>query len=429
MTLRIMIACCMAGGSALGGAAQAQTLPDALASAYRTNPQLQAQRRETRVAQEQLSQARGQGRPQVELTGQYGYDNTQTNVPFNPNEGERQIGSAAFEASQPLYTGGRVGAGIRQARAGISVADAEEESLVQDIFLQTVTAYVDVRRDREALRIQESSVGLLEEQLRAARDRFDVGEVTRTDVAQAEARYEGAIANRAAAAAQLEASRATYMFLVGELPQELMPPPPAPDLPPTFELAVDVAKAQNPDVLAAQMNEEVAQEGIAAARANFNPELSLVALANATRIFEQDFTNTQFGLVAQARIPLYQGNIVQSQVREARLNREAARDATDNAERQVVAEVSQAWYSHIAALRAIEASRRQAEAAQIAFEGGQEELAVGVRTTLDVLDQEQDLLEARLQVVEAERDAYVAAHDLLRAMGALTPANLGLAVR
>ena len=418
------------------GQASGQTLEDALFEAENSNPQLQSQRQQKRISEEQLKIAKGARLPTVEVTGQYGPETIQTNRSLVLDQGGRQIASTSLQATQPIYAGGRIKAGILEARAGIGASRAQLEAVRQDMYLNVVTAYLDVRRDRETIGIRESSVGLLTEQYQAAQDRFDVGEITRTDVAQAEARLESAKANLAAAVAQAEGSIANYEFFVGEVPGELAPPPHVKNLPTSFDEALAIAFENNPDIEVAKFNERAAEQRVKAARASLRPELNIVASAAVQGTLNQpdspdspfapggptpNFLDRNVSAFAQARIPIYQGGVARSQVRSAKLSRSQARLDIEVMRRQTVAQVSQSWHSYRSALIGIEASKRQVKAAEVAYEGGVEELAVGVRTTLDVLDQEQDLLDARLGVSIAERDAYVASSQLLRAMGALTP--------
>ena len=413
---------------ALAGQASGETLQDAVQTAYMNNPQLEAQRQQAAVAHEQLAQARSQRRPTVTLSGSLGYESVDTNRIFTTAIGDRPVASAQLETVLPVYTGGRIKSGIRQAEAGIGVANAQLEGVSQDLILQVITSYVDVLRDRETVLIRQNSVDLLLEQVRAAQDRFDVGVVTRTDVAQSEARLEGSKAALASAEANAEGTMAAYAFLVGVEAGNLAPPPPAPTLPGTLEEATDIALGQSPDIEASRFNERAASEAVKTAYGALKPTVSIVGAASVQETYDNNFRDTSVSATARATIPLFQGGLIRSQVRSAKLRREQARLQTDNAERQIRAQVAQAWYGNIAANRAIDASARQVEAAEIAYEGAQAELAVGVRTTLDVLDQEQQLLEARLNLIQSERNAYVAAHQLLRAMGALDIERLDLAV-
>ncbi|MEL6755268.1 MAG: TolC family outer membrane protein [Pseudomonadota bacterium] len=422
---------------ALGLPSQSETLQDALDLAFETNPALEAQRADLGVAREQLNQARGAKAPTVELSGSAGYESLDTTQPTAFGLGDRPISSAQLQASLPLYAGGRLDAGIGQAQAGVMAADAQFDGVAQDLVLNVVTAYVDVIRDRETIRIRANSVALLEEQLRAATDRFEVGFATRTDVKQAEARVQGARASLAGAEAQLQASLAVYEVFVGQPAGDLVPVSDAPIIPESFEAALEAAISGNPDLEALRQSERAAEQALRSAKGEGRPSLSLVGTAAVQETFDQEavdfdpilgqvqlppdnYRDTQLRLLAQGSVPLFQGGILRSRVRATRLQRDQARLQTLNAERQVTASVAQSWYSNIAAEQAITASERQVEAAEIAYEGAQEELSVGTRTTLDVLDQEQQLLEARLGLVNAQRDAYVATHQLLRAMGRLS---------
>ena len=435
-----VLAASVCGLAVLAGPAKADTLRDALWATENTNPQLESQREQMKISEEQLAQAKGARLPTLEVTGQYGPETIQTNRTLVLDQGGRQIASTSLQAIQPLYAGGRILAGIREARAGIGASTSQLEATRQDTYLSVINAYIDVRRDRETIRIRESSVELLGEQFQAANARFEVGEITRTDVAQAEARLESAKANLAAAVAQSEGSIANYIFFVGVAPGELAPPPPLKNLPASFDEALAVAFENNPDIEAARYNERAAEQRVKTARAGLRPEINLVATASVQGTLNQpaapdtpfgpggptpDFLDRNVSAFAQARIPLYQGGVARSQMRSAKHSRNQARLDVEAIRRQTVAQVAQSWHSYRSALIGIEASKRQVAAAQIAFEGGVEELAVGVRTTLDVLDQEQDLLDARLGVIIAERDAYLAANQLLRAMGELTRKRLG----
>ncbi len=422
---------------ALAMPSQSETLQEALDLAFQTNPALEAQRADIGVAREQLNQARGARAPSVDLSASAGYESLDSNQPIAFNIGDRPVATAQLQATIPVYTGGRIDAGIEQAQAGILAADAQFDGAAQELILNVVTAYVDVLRDREAIRIRANSVALLEEQLRAATDRFEVGFATRTDVKQAEARLEGARASFAGAEAQLEASLSIYELFVGQAAGDLVQVSGGPALPESFEAALQIALAENPDLKALRQAERAAEQAVRSAKGETRPSLSIVGTASAQETFDieataisptmgvitlppDNYRDTSLSVFARGTVPLFQGGVLRSRIRAARLEQSQARLQTVNAERQVTASVAQAWYGNVAAIQAITASERQVEAAEIAYEGAQEELSVGTRTTLDVLDQEQQLLEARLGLINAERDAYVAAHQLLRAMGQLT---------
>ena len=423
MTLKFRIL----AGSALAvllstGAASAETLSDAISSAIQSNPQLDTQRVASEIARESLEQARAGGRTTVSVGASAGYQYTDTNSPFSLNNGDSGSLSAQVQATKPIYTGGRVSAGVRQARAGIDAADAQYAGAEQDLILQVITAYMDLRRDRETVAIRQNNVDVAAEQERAAKDRFEVGVVTRTDVSLSTANLEGARAALAIAEAALEASNVNYSFLTGLTPGELAPPPPVPPLPASLEEATRIGLENNPDMIAARHNERAANEAIEAAKAQGRPTVNLVGTAQSQEGYysSRDVTQSSVSGVIQGSIPIVTGGLVKSQTKSARLRRDQARRQIDSLDRSIRAQVASAWYGYDATLRSIEASKRQVEAAEIAYDGAKEELAVGVRTTLDVLDQEQQLFEARLSLVQSERNAYVAAHQLLRATGQLT---------
>ena len=422
MTLkfRILAGTALAAMVATGGAS-GETLGDAVSAAILSNPQLDSQRVESDIARENLEQARSGRRTTVAVGGSAGYQYTDTNSPFNISGSDQTSLAANVQATKPIYTGGRVAASVRQAKAGISAADAQFEAAQQDLILQVVTAYMDVRRDRQSVSIRQNNVDVSAEQLRAAEDRFEVGVVTRTDVSLAKANLEGARASLAGAEAALESSLANYTFLTGLVPGDFAPPPPVPTLPDTLESAVQLGLEVNPDMIAARHSERAAMEAIEAAKAQGRPSVNLVGTAQVQDSYgSRDTRTSSVSGVVQGSIPIMTGGLVKSQTKSARLRRDQARRQIDALDRSIRAQVASAWFGYDATLRAIDASQKQVEASEIAYDGAKEELAVGVRTTLDVLNQEQQLFEARLALVQAERDAYVAAHQLLRATGQLT---------
>jgi len=409
--------------SAAPWAAHAESLADALIMTEATNPQLDSGRADAAIADEALTQARAAGRTTVNVTASAGGQQSETNQPFALVEGDAGLANAQIDVARPIYTSGRVPAGIRSAKAGIDAADLSLQDLRQAIFFDVVTAYMDVVRDLEAVRIRRNNVDVLAEQLRAAEDRFNVGVVTRTDVKLSEARLEGARANEASAQAQLESSRANYTFLVGQRPTDLVSPPDLP-VPATLEDTLTVVLSDNPTLNAAKANERSAAEQVKVARGSGGLQVDIVGQASGREFYQEEqspLRDTTLSALARARLPLWQGGLVRSQVREAKLRREQAKLQTQNVERQVRAQTAAAWYAYISAQQAIIASERQVEAAQVAFDGAREELSVGTRTTQDLLDAEQDLLNARLTLVSSERDSYVAAARLYQIMGSLTP--------
>jgi outer membrane protein len=289
-----------------------------------------------------------------------------------------------------------------------------------------VTAYVDVRRAEREVEIRGANVTSLRQQVQAARDRFAVGEVTRTDVAQAEAREAGAVGQLAASRSRLETARATYEQVVGRPPVQLADLPAAPQLPGTLEEALAAARGANLALVAARARETAAEEGVNIAKGEARPRFDLVGNAGMLETYQdRTFRDSSVGLTAQLSIPLYQGGFLSSKTRSARLEADRARYDRMAIEREVTAQTASAWHTVLAAREAIAASQSRVAAAEVALEGANQELAVGTRITLDVLDQEQELLEAQLGLVESERAAYLAIHQLLATIGRLHPELFG----
>jgi outer membrane protein len=434
LVVALLLASPFSAPGAMPAAAQAgqDTLADAVASAISNNPTLMAQRSTRGVADETLEQARAQMRPQIGLNGSYGTQTLEFGRTFNtpagnfPLDGSQERATAGLEARQSIYSGGSLSAQRDQAQAGVDAAEANLRDAEQELILSVVTAYVDVRRAEEVVQIRETNVNSLGQQVQAARDRFDVGEVTRTDVAQAEARKAGSESDLAAARAELSAARATYEQVVGRSPVQLAPPPPAPELPPTVEQAIDLARSNNLQLVSARAQEVAAEKGIDIAKGSLRPRVGIVGSAGVQESYQdQTFRDTNLGLTAELSIPLYQGGLLNSRTRQARLESDRARYGRMSVEREVTAQVTSAWHTVIAAREAATASEAQVAAAEVALEGAEQELAVGTRITLDVLDQERELLEAQLGRVNAQRAYYLATHRLLAAIGRLRPGIIG----
>lgn len=422
--------------------AGAETLQDALALAYSTNPSLDAARAQLRAQDESFIQARSQALPS--LTG-----NIQAGTSDNQRTGsDPQFGTLlassidtdsiqySLSATQNLFRGGRTGAAMDQAMANILSGRAQLSSAEQQVLVEAVTAYMDVRRDEAILAIRENNVNVLDRQLQASRDRFEVGEITRTDVSQAEARLAGARSEYAAAQAALTTSRAAYERIVGQYPGTLEPEPPLPALPADLEAAYEAAMDSNPDVIAAAFQEEAAGAAVRSARGALLPSVSISASASSGDSYPSgpfefegsSSTTEQTSITGRISIPLFSGNALSSQVRSARQNESAARLSLRDTERRAREAVSSAWSAYLASVSQTESTAEQVRANELAYEGVEAEAAVGLRTTLDVLNAEQELLNARLAQVQAQRNAYVAGFRVLQAVGAVNPENLALDV-
>jgi outer membrane protein len=432
--MRLVVAAMLLASVSAPAMAQAarETLGDAVGAAISNNPQLMAERSTRAVASEQLKQAKAGMLPSVSLSGSYASQDLTIGRTFAtpagtfPLDGTQEKGQVGLEARQSVWSGGTLTAKRKQAEAGVNSAEARLMGVEQDVVLSVVTAFMDVRRAEQDVKIRETNVDSLRQQVQASKDRFEAGEVTRTDVAQAQSREAGAEGALAQARAQLAGARANYQRIVGAPPVQLADPPAAPQLPGTLEEAVALAQTGNPEVIAAKAQEEVARRGIEAAKGDLMPKFDVVGNAGMVDTTQDEtYRDTSVGLTAQFRVPLYEGGLLSSRTRQARLESDRARYQRMAAERQATAEATTAWHNVIAAREAITASQSRVSAAEIALEGATQELAVGTRITLDVLDQETELLDAQLGLVDAERAAYIAAHQLLAATGRLKAEAIG----
>ncbi len=428
--MRIFVALMLMASVSAPAVAQAShdTLAEAVDGAISNNPTLMAERSTRGQADETLKQAQAQMGPQVNLSGNYGTTEQEIGRKFTtpvgtfPLDGRSEKATLGIEARQSLWSGGSLTAQRDQARAGVDASQARYINAEQELVLSVVTAFMDVRRAEKEVEIRETNVASLKEQVKAAKDRFDVGEVTRTDVSQAEAQAAASESEQASAKARLERARAVYEQIVGRPPVQLAEPPAAPALPGTLEEAISVAAKANPNLLAALAQEKAGEKGVDVARGALSPKFDLVGSAGMVETYQdQSFRDTSVGLSAEFRFPLFNGGLLESKTRSAQLDADRARYQRMAVERQVTQQTTTAWHQVIAAREQIAASTSRVAAAQIALEGATQELAVGTRITLDVLDQERELLEARLGQVDAERQYYIAAHQLLAAMGRLRP--------
>ncbi|MCP2677937.1 TolC family outer membrane protein [Maricaulaceae bacterium NA33B04] len=412
--------------TSLAAGAHAQSLEETLVSAYQTNPTLAAQRARLRQAEEGYYQARAARMPSASASADVNESERWGGGFFNNPQGSIGYG---VSVSQSIYRGGRTSGAIDSALARIEASRAQLRSAEQSVLIDAVAAHAEVVRDQQVVGIRSNNVAVLAEQLRAAQDRFEVGEITRTDVAQAEARLSGARAQLSAAQAALAASRARYARVTGVEVTEPQAAAAAPAVPETLGDALDTALSANPDLRAAGYNERAAELGVQIARGSLRPEVSISARANESRA--SDFSGRSLGqatVSANVSVPIFTGGLNRSRVREALASADEARLSSVNVRRQVIEGVTNAWNNFLAAQAVIESSRQAVRANEIAFEGVEQEAFVGLRTTLDVLNAEQELLNSRLELVRAERDFIVASYAVLQSMGLLGADTLQLPV-
>jgi outer membrane protein len=422
-------------GLALAGAAQAETLVEAMAMAYQTNPQLLARRADLRALDETYVQARAGFRPSVDLGAQANLLDLNYARPSPSSLGRSgddvtrgaETFSLSATASQPIYTGGRTSTTLREIEANILAGREQLRTLENDLFRTVIQAYVDVRRDQESVAIRQANVDVLRRQLEEVRARFEVGEITRTDVAQSEARLAASQSILSQQQAQLATSRAVYATLVGQSPGTLEPEPPLAALPASVDRAYEVAQVNNPELLAAELVEQASRARVAREQAERRPSVRANTSASYGR--ELDFNpldryGAELSANATLSLPFYRGGAVTSRIRAARHSNNADRIAIENTRRTVVQQVAQAWNSLQANRAALLSNEEQVRAARIAFEGVQAEAQAGLRTTLDVLNAQAELRNAELALVNARRDSYVAGASVLDAMGVLEARNL-----
>jgi len=411
----------------LGVEADAQTLADALAKAYGTNPVLQAARATLRATDEGTAQALAGWRPSVSAIGTAASKSSATSTTRTSSFSQPR--TVTLSVTQSLYAGGQTQADILSAEHAVQAQKARLAGTEQQVLLAAATAYLNVLRDQAVLKLNVQNEHILARHLEATRDRFNVGEITRTDVHQGEARLAGATANRIEAEGTLAISRATYVNVVGEAPGHLDQPHLALALPQSLSKALTLAEKNNPAVLAAIFDEKVTQDAISGVQGQLRPSLDLSGSANRSTdtVSRHDGSNSLEAKLTLT-VPLYQSGSVYSQLRQARQTASASRLTTDQSRRDATEHVRQAWYNLEAARARIESIKIQVQAAQTALEGIQQEASVGSRTVLDVLDAEQESLDARVNLVKSQRDKTTAALTLMSAIGTLTAVDLNLAV-
>ena len=420
-----------------GSTAAAQTLTEALSYAYRNNPQLLAQRAALRATDEEVPQALSGWRPTVNLNTQTGFNRVgQTANSALTGNPISQYGSfinrsVQLQATQPIYRGGRTEAATRQAINTVQAARAQTLSVETSVFTLVVTAFLDVVRDQNLLEVSRHNEQVLRRQLEATRDRFRVGEVTRTDVAQAEAALAQAIAQRITTQGTLDTSRSRYTQAVGHPPGRLIMPSERPALPATRDEALALAASNNFDVISATLTEASARDNVDFIRGQLLPQVSIVGTVGRTispSLNQVGSRTDTASVVAQMTVPLYEAGSVYSQTRQAQQTVGQRRSQVDVARREAVQNATQSWETLQAARASIASFVTAARAAQIALEGTQQEALVGSRTVLDVLIAEQQLFTAQSNLVGAQHDAALAEYTLVAAIGRLIAPTLKLPV-
>lgn len=411
--------------------ARADTLREALAQAYVGNPTLLAARAQQRAVDETVPIERSAGLPSATASGSY-VEIVEGASTFGPD----RTFNTGVDLGVPIYSGGAVKNSVRAAENRVEAGQADLRGTESAIFTQVVAAYLDVLRNQAIVALSANQVEVLSVNLQATTDRFEIGDLTRTDIAQSQSRLARAQGDLRSAQANLISARETYIALVGKAPTALQPPPPLPTLPASADEAVGVALEHNPDLLAAKERAEASKFDIDVAGSGRLPRVSVFAgydynntldslrLQNGAAAPIQSSRDAQVGL--QFRMPLFQGGLPAALERQAQARSAAALESVIGTERDVIAQTRAAWSSWQAANAIIDSAQTAVAAAELSLEGVRAENSIGNRTILDVLNAEQELLSARVQLVTARRNAYVAGFSLLAAMGRAEARDLGL---
>ncbi len=408
--------------------AQSESLKEALGIAYEGNPTLLAKRAELRATDEGVSQAISQWRPSLTASGSSGKSETtlstrtESKLHFNPH-------SASLTLSQSLYSGGKTVAAIGSAENAVLAGRAALLGVEQTVLLDAVKAYVNVYRSSAVLDLRINNEAVLKRQLEATSDRFQVGEITRTDVNQAEARLAKTTADRIQAEGDLVTSRATYQNVIGKVPVNLGSPTMELNLPSSAEEAIKLALAQNPDVVGAEFNQRASENNINTVKSELLPSLDLTGTASRSLNASGLKTSLEtYSAKLTLSMPLYNSGSVFSRLRSARQTAAKRMQEIDTARRKTTESATRAWQTLQTSRARIDSINVQIRASEVALEGVQREASVGSRTVLDVLDAEQELLDAKVSIVTAKRDETIAKFELKSAIGELTATQLDLPV-
>lgn len=413
----------------MASSAPAETLREALVSTYQTNPTITAQRQALRVTDSNVAIARAAGRPSLSATAGVNQDLTRT------GGGNGRNLSAGVDLSYPLFDGGGIRNSIRAAETRVETGRYTLRAVEGDTFVDAVTAYMDVIRDRAIVELNRNNIEVLGTNLTVTHDLFKVGDLTRTDIAQSEARLALGRSQLVTAQGRLAASEENYRRVIGQRPGPLSQPPMLPPLPQTADEAVQISLVGNPDLIAIARQERAAGYDIDVARATRLPTLSAIGsgrytdyLGSANKQFGPFAPNvsTTTGVGVQARVPLYQGGLPAARIRQAQALQGQVMERAIGIERSVIASTRSAFATYQSALSAIASNQVAVDANTLALEGARAERSVGTRTVLDVLNAEQELLNAQVQLVSARHDAYVTGFQLLNAMGQAQADALGL---
>ncbi|HXI99688.1 MAG TPA: TolC family outer membrane protein [Micropepsaceae bacterium] len=415
--------------------AEALSLKEALATAYATNPQIEAARANLRATDEEVAKANAGWRPSLSVNGTEGYQDITTDQPAHSNVDRNELTGTAT-LTEPLFRGGRTVAEIRHAKALVRAAQAQLTNAEQTVLLDAVTAYMDVVRDTGTLEYRRSNVQVLQDQLNASNTQLAAGAITQTDVQQTEARLAVARAGLSVAEGQLATSRARFERAIGRPAEMLETTPSLPSLPGTLEEAVNRAVINAPALIAAQENSRAADYAVDAATSSLLPQVSLQLqyqyAKNSTilgQLVNPGVTQRAASAFVQVTVPLYQGGAEYAGVRQAKEQRSQSLANIADVDRQVRESTQTAWGTFNAAQASIASNEMAVVANQGAVMGVIQEQRAGERSILDILNAQQELLSGQIGLVNAQHDATVAAYQLLAASGQLTARAMALDVK
>jgi outer membrane protein len=417
--------------AALAEPVRAQTLPEALVRTYQGNPQLNAERARLRGTDENVPQALSGYRPQLLATLTGGLQQVRNLLPDNTIQtATLRTWSIGFTVTQVLFNGFRTANTVRQSEAQVLAGREALRNTGQGVLLDAVTAYTNVLANQSLVEAQRINVTFLRETLGTTKKRLEGGDVTPTDVAQAEARLSRGLADLNAVEVGLAISQALYAQVIGAPPGRLVPPA-AIDrlLPRSREEAIAISRKEHPAILGAMYDIDIAQLGTKIAESSLWPNLAVQG--SVQRQWETDTTLTTkssdiASLLGTANVPIYDGGLAASQIRQAKEIAMQARIVLELIRNQTQTAVLSAWVTYEGAKVALAAAEAEVRAASIALAGVQKEAGAGQRTTLDVLNSQQDLTLARARLIGAQRDVVIAAYALLSATGRLDVKTLGL---
>ena len=408
----------------------AESLDQALASAYSTNPRIMSERARLRSIDENLARAQSGYRPTIGGEIDYTLRNNET-VPSSRDDGTTLAHTYSLTASQPIYSGGQTRYAVSEADANIKAEREVLRDTEQLVLLDAITAYVDVVRDRATLVVQQKNVAVLTQELRQVKARFDVGELTKTDVDQARASLAGAQSSFEGAKANVRASEGRFVLAIGHPPVGLREPaPPLRSIPGNLEEVVANAIADRPSVVQAAFLEKVSQQTIRKLTGQLLPQLSLNAQLSATEDPSPQTEETRTASVTgKVSLPIYEAGEVRAQIRQQKENRQALLENVEQAREQAQSDATSAWAQLQASRAQLLANQTQVDAANTALEGVRAELQVGQRTEIDVLNSQQTLNNAQVTLIATKRDIVVNSYRLLQVMGRLSVDMLSVPVR